>query len=87
MLLVLVIQPLIKLLMVSLMMFLAINNKAAYRVACISNGTQINGTAVGFTKHNIRFTCALLLMARQRVIIVAIQSPVQAMSTAMVWMI
>jgi hypothetical protein len=27
------------------------------RVACISNGTQINGTAVGFAKHNIRFTC------------------------------
>jgi hypothetical protein len=29
----------------------------------------------------------LLSMARQRVIIVAIQSPVQAMSTAMAWMI
>jgi hypothetical protein len=35
---------------------LTINNKAAQRVACISNSTQINSTAVGFTKHNIRFT-------------------------------
>jgi hypothetical protein len=26
------------------------------RVVCISNHTQINGTTVGFTKHNIRFT-------------------------------
>jgi hypothetical protein len=34
-----------------------INNKAPCRVACISNSTQINGTVVGFTKHNIRFTC------------------------------
>jgi hypothetical protein len=30
---------------------------ADWSVACISNGTQINGTAVGFAKHNIRFTC------------------------------
>jgi hypothetical protein len=25
-------------------------------VVCIGNITQINGTVVGFTKHNIRFT-------------------------------
>jgi hypothetical protein len=58
---------------------LTINHKAPCRVACISNGTQINGTTIGFTKHN--------LMARQGVIGMATQSPAQAMSTAMVWMI
>jgi hypothetical protein len=31
---------------------LAINNKASLRVVCISNSTQINGTAVGFTKRS-----------------------------------
>jgi hypothetical protein len=31
-------------------------NNSPYRVACISNNTQINGTAVGLTKYNIRFT-------------------------------
>jgi hypothetical protein len=33
--------------------YLAIDNKTPYRVACISNNTQINGTAVGLTKYNI----------------------------------
>jgi hypothetical protein len=34
----------------------AIDLSVIQRVACISNSTQINSTAVGFTKHNIRFT-------------------------------
>jgi hypothetical protein len=36
---------------------LTIDHKTPCRVACISNSAQINGTAVGFAKHNIRFTC------------------------------
>jgi hypothetical protein len=36
---------------------LAIHNKPSRRVICISNSAKINGAAVDFAKHNIRFTC------------------------------